>query len=354
MNRLLLVSDVPPDGVGGRAEKFDRRRELLEKGGWEVTITTVENPIFIAITILKVIWMGGRNEIDVVNTVNNPLHLHVIGFLLNVAFGIPWVAEYRDPLVNNPDRGIATKFLALIVEKLVVLRADRIVWWDGIQMPDDYFEMRYGLSKRVRKTPVGAGFNANSFENSFTQQHDKFTITYAGSFYEGWIEPYNFFEGLAHHQSKYENDLKVQFFGDWNDEYEKRARELDLLDIIEYKGYVPHEEVVPELKGSDLLLYIGGQDSGNSRNVPSKVMDYIGAKRPILAIVDEDFRVANIVEEHSFGIAVSPDLPEAIASAIETVRSGDYIYEPTEAIIEDFSRRHRVEYLAKVYEEVIK
>jgi glycosyltransferase involved in cell wall biosynthesis len=351
MNKLLLVSDVSPDGVGGRAEKFQHRKDVLEDEGWDVTVTVVEKPWLIVSTIFEAMQIAANDEVDVVNTVNNPLHLHLAGFVLNVVFGTPWVAEYRDPLVDIPDRTLVTKFLAYVVERLVVLRAERIVWWDGIQLPEDYFEDRYGLIHRVNKTPIGTGFNAATFDRTPTEEQDEFTITYAGSFYDGWIEPYEFFRGLEAHQAVYNGDVQVRFFGDWKDAYDKRAEELGIANLITYEGFVNHAQVVPVLKGSDALLYIGGTDKGNKRNVPSKVMDYIGARRPILAVVDESFRVAELVEEYSLGVVATPDNPDDLANAIEMIRSGAFTYDVDDSVVEQFSRSYRLEYLAGVFNE---
>lgn len=82
------------------------------------------------------------------------------------------------------------------------------------------------------------------------------------------------------------------------------------------------------MKGSGALLYIGGSDPRNRRNLPSKLYDYIGAGRPILALVDLSFRVAKLISDNGFGVVADPDDPSAVAHAIEMIRSGEFVYDP--------------------------
>ena len=35
---------------------------------------------------------------------SNPFHLQLLGFAVSTALGLPWVAEFRDPMVASPDR----------------------------------------------------------------------------------------------------------------------------------------------------------------------------------------------------------------------------------------------------------
>jgi hypothetical protein len=72
------------------------------------------------------------------------------------------------------------------------------------------------------------------------------------------------------------------------------------------------------------LLYIGGDDPGNRRNLPSKLWDYVGAGVPILAVVDPSFRVAEFVREYGLGLVVSPGDEAGIAAAIETLQAQSF------------------------------
>jgi glycosyltransferase involved in cell wall biosynthesis len=356
---VLLVSDTGLEGTRGRAERFSARRAYLADHGWRLLVGHVREPYVLGFprAVVGLARLARREGVDVVNSVNNPFHLHVVGYLVSLFAGAKWLAEFRDPLVENPDLDpdAPTMPLRRFVEWFAVHYADKVVWGNGIQISDEYFERTYPdvPAEQVRRLPF-AGFDRDRFAAAEAATYEPFTITYAGSFYEGWIEPFGFLDGLARYADRHGLDgLRVQFYGDWTDEYEAAARAAGVAECIRTHDFVPHEQIVPVLKGSDLLLYIGGTDERNRLNVPSKLMDYIGAQRPTLAVVDPSFRAARVVEENGFGVAVSPTDPDAIASAIHDVRTGAFEYDVDPDRLASFERRNKNEQLVRVLDGLV-
>lgn len=360
MRTVLLISDVGLDEGGGRAEKFATRKRMLEERGWDVVIGYVPRP-YIALfpyAVLKCLAVGLRNDVDVVNSVSNPFHLQLIGYLTSLVLRVPWLVEFRDPMVDNPDRD-PQAFLTRVagrVERLAVLEGDAVVWGDGIQMEDDHLQRKYPDAdpEKFLKLPF-LGFESGLFEEAPATEYDASTVTYAGSFYEGWIEPYPLLEAVAAYVERNAVDadgLRLQFYGDWSDEYERTTEELGLDDVVATHDFVPHDDIVPVLKGSDVVVYIGGDDPENELSVPSKIWDYIGARTPILAIVDPTFRVARLIEEHGLGVAVDPNDPDGIAESLGALLSGDFVYDVDEEVYERFSRERKMDVLADVLDAV--
>jgi len=355
MPSILFVSNVGPGDPGGRAEKLTSRASDLESEGFDIVWATVDEPYARTFpgSLLGALWLGRREDVDLVTSVSNPFHLQLIGFVVATLLRVPWIVEFRDPMVTSPDRdpdALVTK-AAAFVEWLAVTRATGVVWGDGIQIEDDYFERRYGVGHKSTKLPFH-GYDPDQFDGVTPHDYDDVTITYAGSFYDGWIEPYRFLDGLARHvEEAGEDGLAVQFYGDWSEDYQAVVERADLSDVVTTHEFVPHEEIVPVLKGSDLLLYVGGDEPQNRLNVPSKIWDYVGARVPILAVVDPSFRVAKFVTRYDAGWVVDPDNPEAIAEILADVRDGTYRYDPDPELFE-FTREQKVERLRQRYTEV--
>lgn len=356
---VLLISDTGLDGSRGRSERFRARQEFLSDYRWNLIVGQVDEPYVLGFvpSVVKLARQARHERVDVVNSVNNPFHLHVIGYLVSVLAGAKWLVEFRDPLVDNPDLDpdSLTMPFRRFVEWFTVHFADQVVWGDGIQISDEYFERVYPdvPAGRICRLPF-AGFERETFESTEPATYETCTITYAGSFYEGWIEPFEFFGGLETYTRKYGTDgLVVQFFGDWSETYDAAAREAGVRDCIEVYDFVPHDEIIPVLLGSDILLYIGGTDERNRLNVPSKLMDYIGAGRPILALVDPSFRAAQVVEENELGIAVSPTDSDAVAESLHRIRTGSFVYDPSPEAIASFERRHKNECFVEVLDELV-
>lgn len=394
---VLLVTNRRPGDPGGRAEKVATRVRLLSELGWKVVIGHVPEPYVTGFPrrLLSVLRTGRSEGVDAVLSINNPFHLHLQGFLASRLLGLPWVAEFRDPILPRPglERGSSKWYPAAAVEWLVTHYADRILWFDGIQIPTDYFESTYpdvAPEKFVGLPPMG--YEKPKFEAADAVAYDQFTITYAGSFYEGWIEPYDFIEGLGRavtssacenpssegddrnggsdgkqiedgRRQRSEEDgrnpddidgvnIRVQFYGDWRPEYERAATAAGVSDLVDTYEFVPHEEIVPVLKGSDAVLYIGGDDPENRRNIPSKIFDYVGARTPILAVVDPEFRVAEFIRDNRLGIVVPPGNPMAIADAITALTKGTVEYDPEPALFEELTRRQTAQRIAGVLDAV--
>lgn len=356
MKTALLVSNRLPEDSGGRAEKVATRVDLLAERGWRVVVGHAPEPYVKGFpsAFRDILRLARREDPDVVLSINNPFHLHLHGYLVARLTDTPWVAELRDPIATHPDRALTSPrtWGAHAIERLVVHEADQVVWHDGIQIPHDYFAERYPSLPRERffRLPV-MGYERAKFDSAPATEYDVFTVTYAGSFYEGWIEPYTFLSGLGAYREAGGEPLRAQFYGDWNDEYARAASEAGVADWVEAHGFVPHEEIVPVLRGSDVLLYVGGDDPGNRLNLPSKLWDYVGARTPILAVVDPDFRVAEFVREHDLGVVVAPGDTDGVADALRRLRAGEVSF-ADDADVGRFSREHSADVIAQVLDAV--
>jgi glycosyltransferase involved in cell wall biosynthesis len=352
---VLLISDYLPTDPGGRGEKLATRKSLLRDRGWCLVVCPVREPYVLTAgpSVLRGVRLARNHDADVIHSINNPFHLHLIGFFVSVLTGLPWLAELRDALTTDPDleKHSVRDYARQFVEWLVVARATRIAWIDGIQLPSGYFRERYPDSSAAIERLPFIGFLSDHFEDVEPETYDTFTITYAGSFYPGWIEPMGFLDGLSRYLETTDRpDITVQFYGDWCEAYRDYAEAVGTTSAIRSYDFVPHEEIVPVLKGSDAVLYIGGDDPKNAKNIPSKIWDYIGSERPILAIVDPSFRVAEFIRTYELGIVAPPDDPDSIADAIRRLRDRQF-EGPSADVSEQFSREKMVNALADVLDE---
>jgi glycosyltransferase involved in cell wall biosynthesis len=350
---LLALNEGSGDG---RAEKFETRERLLNEQDWEQRVVTVPaclSPSLFVGTILTV-RRARREDIDVIHSVSNPFHLHLVALVASLLSGRPWLAEFRDPLVTNPDvepdswQHTARKY----VERLVVETADRVAWLDMIQLPENYFRDTYPSVPEERWLELPpVGYDSSLFEGTEQESYERFTVTYAGSFYEGWIEPYGFLDGLSRYvEERDDPDVHAQFYGDWNEAYSQYVTERGLSEYVTHHDFVPHEEIVPVLRGSDALLYVGGSDERNRRSVSSKMWDYIGARSPALAIADPSFRVTEFVQRHELGVTAPPDDPDRIAAAIDELANGAFEYEPDESVFDRYTRQSNARALVDEFE----
>jgi colanic acid biosynthesis glycosyl transferase WcaI len=85
-------------------------------------------------------------------------------------------------------------------------------------------------------------------------------------------------------------------------ESEQRRLRLDNLVLLDYQAY----EALPEILASaDVLIVVLEPDAGRY-SVPSKVLNYLCAARPILGVIPPENDVAAILYSSGAGIAVDP------------------------------------------------
>lgn len=175
---------------------------------------------------------------------------------------------------------------------------------------------------------------------------------YTGVFYDDIREPYTFFDGIR--QLK-DIDMEVVIAGSILYKYVEAARDKDLGNKIIFLGYRPFEEAIALQKGADILLLV----SNNSPyQIPGKIFEYFGARRPILAIkfIENDPAIS-LIEEYNRGFVV-PNNAEEIARVIKRIyelwRNRELEKQFSFESLEEFSWDNRAMQLENVINTVTK
>jgi colanic acid biosynthesis glycosyl transferase WcaI len=96
---------------------------------------------------------------------------------------------------------------------------------------------------------------------------------------------------------------------------ESEASEVPGLSLLDYQ---PYEQLPDMLASADVLLVV--LESNASRySVPSKVLNYLCAGRPVLALLPPDNAVAQMVEAAEAGIVVAPGDADAASAALNSL-----------------------------------
>ena len=93
------------------------------------------------------------------------------------------------------------------------------------------------------------------------------------------------------------------------------------LDNIRVVPVQPYEQLSQVLGSADVLVATLDR-KGSAHSVPSKVLSYLCAERPILALIARENLAAAVVTESGGGIVVEPDdVPGALAAARELAQN---------------------------------
>ncbi len=96
---------------------------------------------------------------------------------------------------------------------------------------------------------------------------------------------------------------------------QQRRRHLDNLQIT---GFEPFERMPEVMGGADVLLAILQAEAG-TYSVPSKVLAYLCAERPLLLAIPGENLAGRIVDREDAGLVVEPKNDQAFLRAAETL-----------------------------------
>ena len=133
---------------------------------------------------------------------------------------------------------------------------------------------------------------------------------------------------------------------------ERKAEEdLDNLRIL---GFQPFERFPDVLASADVLVALLEPDAGVF-SVPSKVLSYLCAARPVLLAVPPENLAARIVTEHEAGFVTPPDDAGGFVAAAETLLTDAALRETLGRNARAYAERtFAIERIADAFERVLR
>ncbi len=110
-------------------------------------------------------------------------------------------------------------------------------------------------------------------------------------------------------------EIQVEFIGPREDDNERAVVRLGLQEAVRFRDTVPHAETLRVERAAHVLLLIKHADARYDGLVPGKLYEYIGLRRPVLALVPPG-EARDVVDGLRRGVAVNPTAPDEIARAI--------------------------------------
>ncbi len=298
-----------------------------------------------------------EERFDVVYSTSPPDSSHLAARRAVRAAGIPWVADCRDPWFNLRLRPTPTPVHRALHERLErsVSRADLVLV--TTEAHERLLRDRYPWC-RIERIPNGFDEDDFAGESGARPPAAPFTITHGGMLTLG-RSTRPFLEGLAEFARRVPDaagSVRVVFIGPRESANEEWVKRFGLEDFVSFEDAIPHRSCVARETRSHVLLLIKHDDERYRGLVPGKLYEYIGAKRPILAVGPEG-EASRLVRELRRGETPRIDRPDEIAAAIETMyrRWRDGTLERAYPVedVPRFSRRVEAERLGGLLERLI-
>jgi glycosyltransferase involved in cell wall biosynthesis len=247
---------------------------------------------------------------------------HVIAARLRARFGLPWIADFRDPMVQDdypPEPKRRASFQQ--IEETTLRSASASVFTTPGAARE--YERRY---PEARICVIENGYD----EESFAAVEDEavrlgplvqgaVTILHSGIVYPSERDPTQLMAALARLKKSRALDggtrLVFRFRAAVHEELlASLARRYDVTDLIELAPPVPYRDALTEMLRADGLLVL--QAANCNEQIPVKVYEYLRARRPILALTDLAGDTARLLETSGVRHIAPLDDATAIASVV--------------------------------------
>ncbi|MCS7013636.1 MAG: glycosyltransferase [Chloroherpetonaceae bacterium] len=245
-----------------------------------------------------------QEAIDCLYSSSPPYTCALIARSLKRQTGLPWIAGFRDPwtgFLSTPVRYGLAKKIDEHLERSVYAECDRLeVAWAGIGKD---FQKKYPDINAEKIVHIENGFDEADIPDLRFPRNEKFTVCYTGSMY-GKRSPEQFLTAVRSlvQQGKVDVEkIELKFIGRFGANILPLFEEPTLKPSIVVKPYMPHSESIRELLSADVLLLVVDESTDSAEIVPGKVYEYLGTKRPIIALAP-DGAIAMLIRETNAGI----------------------------------------------------
>lgn len=303
-----------------------------------------------------------RRCFDAILSSAPPYSAHLVARTLSRESGLPLVTDFRDAWVENPRHVYPTPLHRRMNAWLErrVLQASRQVLTINDPIRDGLLRRMPAGVADTRVQLLYQGYDPQDFDGvplPVPEGDGRMRLVYSGVFYDVQTPDY-FLRALAElfeRRPEARAEIEAVFVGLVPDASKRLAASLGLDGTIRCAGYVPHDEAVAYLLGADVLWMTVGERAGAEGISTSKLFEYMGARRPILALVPEG-AVRQALAPYGAARVVAPADVPAIRAALEAWweawREGR-LPVPDEAYVRAFDRRRLAGVCARLLDDAV-
>lgn len=227
-------------------------------------------------------------QFQAVITTGPPHSLHLIGLQLKQRFGLPWIADFRDPWSQ-------WEFLDTLPMLPAVRRKHEQLERSVLQQADAVLTISPTFQRDLEKIAqrpvelVTNGYDASDIPADFApraKEAGRLHLVYSGII-DAIRNPLPLMEGLKAEFMSTCEEVSWSFVGKVSEQVRAYV-EADswLRNRITFVGYVAHDEVMGYYAQADALVLILTDTKNAQGNIPGKLFEYLATGLPVLALGD--------------------------------------------------------------------
>jgi glycosyltransferase involved in cell wall biosynthesis len=241
--------------------------------------------------------LAREKPFDLIYTSAPPASVHLVGLLFSKATGVRWIEEFRDPWLDGVQK-------PWHVRSAISDAAERRLERACLKQASEVVTVTYTAGekldvkrKELSRPPTRVVLNGidDIARVAAPVRSGPITAVHTGSLYAG-RDPRALLSAVGELRrlgQLHGRGVVLEFIGDarWYGDVsvEGFAKAEGIEDVVQFRAAVPHAEIAKILAGADLLVLLAQQQPVQ---VPNKLYEYLGERKPILAFADDDGETA--------------------------------------------------------------
>ncbi len=302
-----------------------------------------------------------KNPVDVIVSTGPPHSMHLIALGLKEKWGLPWLADFRDPwtnidfypelmLTSGSDRKHHRQ------EKEVLEKADSVVSI-GRNMSQEFAAIHGKDNAKFHV--ITNGYDTDDLQGSANLVMDaKFSLAHIGTLVKS-RNPEALWKTLAaltQENPAFAADLEIKLVGKVDVNVMQSIDSAGLKPYLNKIDYLPHTDVIKAQQQSQALLLLVNNTKNAGGILTGKFYEYLSARRPILCIGPEIGEIADAFAETRCGklsgFTDEDTLRKNILDYYQHYKAGTL--RSVSQNVEHYSRRSLTAELSKLLDELIR
>lgn len=324
-----MNSQVPPETRVVRTRCPDARRRWSWKGAYP------------ALLALPDVWIGwlpyavraaraliAQDRVDVLYSTSPHATAHLIAASVARTAKLPWVADFRDPWIEEPPEpgapaGPVYRMIDRMLERRTIRQADAVV--STTRHLSQTLRKRYPEVRRDKFQVIANGYDEADFvaiDAVPPSRGPLLRMVHAGSLNADFRDPRPLFASLARLIDANliaARELEIVFLGagPFADTLKHSLALGALQNVVTFTARVPYEISLRELRSADVLILLQASDDTVGL-VPAKLYEYFRSQTPTLALVRAG-ATSDVLAEVGGGIVCDPAAPDSVDDALRTI-----------------------------------
>ena len=347
----------PQDVAVLRCFALDTARHLTIKGRYPGLLAQPDRWIsWLPAAVFKGYMALRRNKNGVIISTYPIATAHIIGYLLHRLTGKPWIADLRDPMLqdNYPSDPFRRKIFNWIEQKIIKHASAAVLTSPGAI---ELYQQRYPQVPSSFWRYIPNGYDETMFTDLPTwpvENNGRFKLLHSGTIYPMERDPTALFDAiclLKQQQPELAAKLKLVLRASGHDDlYQHQLSSRDILDIVELAPAIDYRNAAAEMLSADALLLL--QAANCNFQTPAKAYEYIRADKPVLVLSPDASDSWQLMK--ATGTAVRADLDDshAIFERLSELLSTTPTSTLTDDKIKFYSREQGAKQLANLLNEL--